>query len=102
MRNLPHWADGALFGILFIPLAFFLKVTCPITVGCFIDPFFVIIFSPLFLFEALSSGGIWALAPKTELFFIACFWSLVCGLLAHLAGKIFKKQTTIAPDDLDS
>lgn len=90
MRKFPPFVDGAIFGILFVPLSFFLKITCPIDFGCFIDPFLVPIFSPLILIESLF--GSVNLAPKTELFFIACFWSLVCGLLAHLVMKIFKSN----------
>jgi hypothetical protein len=90
MKKLPPWADGAIFGILFVPLVFFLKITCPIDFGCFVDPFLVPIFSPLFLLQSLFGVGATELSPKTELFFIACFWSLAAALLAHLFMKIFK------------
>jgi len=99
MIKLPPWADGAIFGVLFVPLTFFLKITCPIDFGCFVDPFFVPIFSPLFLLQSLLGEGAVNLAPRVELFFIACFWSLIFGLLAHLGSKIMGTKTITDSND---
>jgi hypothetical protein len=93
MRKIPYWVDGALFGTLFVPLIFLLKITCPIDIGCFADPFFIPVFSPLFLLENFFTNSSSLASPKFEIFFIVLFWGVVGSLLAHLWGKIVEHKT---------
>lgn len=85
MKRLPYWADGALFGVFLVPVIFFLKMICPLQVGCFADPFLVPIFSPLILIEAFS--GEQTISFQTEILFITIFWGAIFSLLANLWSK---------------
>ncbi len=85
MKRLPLWAEGVLFGILFAPLIFFLKIICPTELGCFADPFFIPIFSPIFLIQYIFEFNITTASVKTEILFIILFWGIVGGIL----GKIY-------------
>ncbi len=86
MRYLPRWVDGGLFGFFFVPLILLLKIACPLSVGCFSDPFLIPLFSPLFLLE--HSIGLEKVEARDEIFFIMFFWGLVVALCAHLFDKI--------------
>lgn len=93
MKNFPAWIEGAIFGILFVPLMFILKIICPVDTGCFADPFLILIFSPLLLVETLFGRS--QIPYEGELIVILIFWSIVSALAAHLYSNIarsYKQQ----------
>ncbi len=92
MRRLPLWAEGALFGILFAPLIFFLKIICPTELGCFADPFFIPIFSPVFLTQYIFESGKIIVSAKTEILFIILFWGIVGGILGKIYGVVVSRD----------
>lgn len=89
MRTLPPFADGAIFGLLFVPLLFFLKIICPLSEGCFVDPFFVPIFSPVFLLQFLAGKLGVDISLRAEMVFLILFWAVAWALLAHVGNKVF-------------
>jgi hypothetical protein len=100
MRKIPPWLEGALFGILLIPLIFFLKVTCPLDVGCFADPFLIPLFSPLLIAEGIVGKGV--LSFVQEIVFITIFWSCVSSAIRHLFANIsraYKKSSFYESDE---
>lgn len=69
-----------------VPLVFFLKVTCPLSVGCLSDPFLMAVFSPLLIvkiFGVDSSSWGWY-----EALAILSFWIIIGALFWHLIGRI--------------
>ena len=97
MRKIPYWIDGALFGTLFVPLIFLLKITCPLNIGCFADPFFLPVFSPLFILEKIFTNSEGIVSAKFEIIFIIIFWGVSSSLLAHLWGKIKSSRGNSLP-----
>jgi hypothetical protein len=83
MKRVPLWAQGALFAVAFALLIFFLKITCPIELGCFADPFLLPLLSPLIFVHYLGPLG------SFEPFFILLFWCLVGMLIGFLFDKIW-------------
>jgi hypothetical protein len=84
---MPPWAKGLLFSAAFLILIFFLKVICPLEVGCLVDPFLLVVFKPLFWFENLfeiSSSEEFSLAEPLLVF---SFWVIVGTVLGFLFGK---------------
>ncbi len=73
MKKVPYWIQGFFFSIAFILLIFFLKVICPIDLGCVVDPFLVPLFSPLKIVSFLHI----AIPVQWEALCILMFWSLV-------------------------
>ena len=73
MKKVPYWAQGVFFSIAFILLIFFLKVICPIDLGCVVDPFLVPLFSPL---KILSFFNL-VILEQWEALYILIFWAFV-------------------------
>ncbi len=92
MHKIPPFVDGAIFGLLFLPMAFFLKLICPLSEGCFVDPFFVLLFSPLFMLQSIFDKVGFALSTREEIVFISVFWSVAWAFLAHLGSKVLRTQ----------
>lgn len=72
-------------------LIFFLKVICPLNTGCLVDPFLIILFSPLFLFEWVGVSQF--VTTQSEPFFILGFWTLVGFLAGCLVHPLFSDPT---------
>ncbi|HEY4489700.1 MAG TPA: hypothetical protein VJC12_00390 [Candidatus Paceibacterota bacterium] len=83
LDKLPFFTKGIIFAASLSVLVFFLKVLCPLNLGCFADPFLIPLFSPLFVAENLF-GNLGIFEP----FFILIFWSVVGGLAGHFYGKL--------------
>jgi len=84
MKRVPYWAQGFLFACALIFLIFFLKIICPIDVGCLADPFLVPLFSPLLLLKIFHIGELGPWEP----FFIIIFWAI----FAFYIGLFFEKR----------
>jgi hypothetical protein len=91
MSKVPHWAQGAIFAVTLVILIFILKITCPLDIGCFADPFLIPLFSPLLIFEKLF-GGLGSYEP----FSIIIFWTVIGGIFGLLFGKL-KKDISLKP-----
>lgn len=80
---------GALFTSLLSILVFFLKVICPLNVGCLADPFLIVLFYPLTIFEKL---GITNLVPYAyEPLFILLFWGFFGFIIGWIGAQVFPK-----------
>ena len=84
MRNMPAFVDGAVFGFLLVPLLLLLKMICPLSAGCFVDPFFIPLFSPIFVFESLATMFGRDVTLKGEIVFLILFWTVLWAVLAHM------------------
>ena len=84
--KLPFWADGAVFGALLVPVALSLKMICPVRVGCFADPFLVVLFAPLVILEWFFGRG--AVSVMWGILFLIIFWGGIWTVLAYLYGNI--------------
>lgn len=78
---------GAMFGGALAVLIFFLKIICPLNIGCLVDPFLVILFSPLYLFEYFGLSEL--VAAVNEPFLILGFWTVVGFLVGYLISPLF-------------
>jgi len=87
--KLPLWADGMVFGALLVPVNLFLKIICPVRVGCFADPFLVALFSPLIILDLLFGDA--NITSSWEIMFLVAFWGGVWAALAHLYSNIFAR-----------
>jgi len=83
MSKIPSWAEGSIFAALLVILIFFLKVLCPVDIGCFADPFLIPLFSPLFILKIFSIS-----LGSFEPFFILFFWTVCGGLGGYFAGNL--------------
>lgn len=90
--SISPWARGFLFTGGLLILIFFLKIICPINVGCFADPFLVPIFSPLLLVELFTEESSREVLGSLEPLFIFIFWLLVGSLFGFLYGQIFSSK----------
>ena len=68
----------------FIVIIFVLKVTCPVQLGCFADPFLVPILSPLVILKTISVD-LGALEPL----YVLIFWSLIGAIFGYFYSSIF-------------
>ena len=75
-------------------LIFFLKVICPLNTGCLVDPFLVVLFSPLVLFESLGLSSL--ITDVNEPFIILAFWALV----GFLVGYFVRSDSVLKKDDV--
>lgn len=95
MKRVPYWAQGFLFACALIFLIFFLKVICPIDVGCLADPFLVPLFSPL---KLLALFGIPELG-QWEPLFIVTFWAVFAFFVGLFFEKRKRKQVVMPSED---
>jgi hypothetical protein len=84
-----HFAfRGAGFTAALAILIFFLKIICPLQTGCLADPFILVLFSPLVLFETLHLS----LSSSSEPYAILAFWTLVGFIVGFLVFVFFPKK----------
>jgi len=86
------WLKGAIFSAIFLLLIFFLKIVCPLNVGCFVDPFLVPIFSPLLLVEFVTGTKAYQTLGSYEPAFVLAFWVVIGAILGELFKKIKFKE----------
>lgn len=84
MRRLPYFLQSAIFAVLFLPLVFLLKIYCPTGSGCIADPFLIIIFSPLLIYNFVVPEGNYT----AEIVYLFVFWAIVASLFGYLYGEI--------------
>jgi hypothetical protein len=84
MKSIPYWVQGGMFAVALVLLIFILKITCPLNIGCFADPFLIPLFSPL-----LIIGGKLGSLSAYEPFFVITFWAMIGALIGLFAGKIW-------------
>ncbi len=82
---------GGMFGAALAVLIFFLKIICPLTTGCLVDPFLVILFSPLYLFEWIGLSSF--VTTVNEPFLILGFWACIGFLVGYLVSPLFSDPT---------
>jgi hypothetical protein len=99
MRKIPTWGEGGLFGLLIVPLVFLLKLFCPLSTGCFADPFLIPLFSPLFISENIFH--IKSLSFWQEIIYITFFWTAVFSLLSYLFQNVIPSKEEIVEEDED-
>ena len=75
---------GAGFSVALAVLIFFLKIICPVDTGCLADPFLVVLFSPLYLFNALGIESL--ILSAHEPFLILGFWALLGFIVGYLVS----------------
>jgi membrane associated rhomboid family serine protease len=80
---------GAIFVAIFVVLVFFLKIICPIYSGCLVDPFLVVLFSPLWLFYSLHLTFV---STSTEPYAILGFWALIGFIIGALLSPFFERK----------
>ncbi|MDQ3089984.1 MAG: hypothetical protein M3Q24_02430 [bacterium] len=88
-----HWLEGLVIAPIFAAVIFLLKLTCPADTGegCFVDPFYGILFLPLpFIYKIFSSNLV--LVGRHEILFILGYWAIV-GFLLGLLVHVHKKET---------
>lgn len=85
---MPSWLKGGIFFAVLLLLVFFLKILCPLDVGCFVDPFFVPIFSPLILVDFITGSSANEVFGSFEPVFVFVFWIFVGVVLGQVFGKI--------------
>ncbi len=87
------WLKGGIFFAVFLLLIFFLKIVCPLDIGCFVDPFLPPIFSPLLLIEFITDARAYETLGSLEPAFVFIFWVFIGGVLGQLFEKfnLFKK-----------
>jgi len=90
MTPMRQALQGALFASLLSILIFFLKIICPLDTGCFVDPFLLVLFSPLPLLSNLFL--ISHISISYEPFVILLFWTVVGFISGLLASQIFPKD----------
>ncbi|PIQ67165.1 MAG: hypothetical protein CO184_01425 [Candidatus Zambryskibacteria bacterium CG_4_9_14_3_um_filter_40_16] len=88
---MPGWFRGLIFSVFFIFLIFFLKIICPLSVGCLSDPFFVPIFYPLVLIKFIFGVSSAEVLGRWEPIFILFFWALV-GIILGYIYDIYKNK----------
>lgn len=95
MKHVPYWAQGIFFAFALIILIFFLKIICPIDVGCLADPFLVPLFSPLRItaFLGITDLGKW------EPLFIFSFWSVVGFCVGLVCENVKKNKKDVRESD---
>jgi hypothetical protein len=81
---------GAVFAAFLVVLVFFLKIICPLDIGCLADPFLVILFSPVYLFKVTGISQF--ITVGEEAFLIVCFWTIVGFVGGYLIGPFFAQK----------
>lgn len=91
MKPFVGAVQGGLFAGALSILIFFLKVICPINVGCLADPFLVVLFAPLKLVPLLGLG---AVSYQSEPAVILLFWIIVGSILGYTLSPLFAEEKT--------
>ncbi len=81
---------GGSFTAALVVLIFFLKIICPLETGCLVDPFLVVMFSPLYIMKI--TGVVSLVSAEREPFVILAFWILIGFFVGYLVTPFVSKR----------
>jgi hypothetical protein len=81
--KVPYAVRGGLFMCGLILIIFVLKVTCPVSIGCFADPFLVPILSPLLMLKVFGFS-----LGNFEPLYIILFWTIIGILFGYFYSTL--------------
>ncbi len=91
MMKMPHFLRTGFFALGLMVLSFFLKALCPISQGCFADPFVIAFFAPVKLLYHLAPSLGPAISLRVEQAVLVLIWFAIGCLVGLAADAVSRK-----------